>query len=817
MGQVPKDMAHALGATMTMISPAVVMGFSIRWAQVYIWIDRPRRSLGILIDQQHSFLSSIPFSILLIIFKRLFTMVVFNTFAIASVAITYLSSVNAAVLVGRTGEPAQPSCTDYTPYVYSGCYTDPAGTEGALLYRWSAAPTQNMTVMQCTAFCKGNDYRYAGLEYYGQCYCGASVHGVATDESKCSYPCTGDKTEACGGSNIISVYSDPTFPTVDSTAISNYKSLGCYSETSSGRTLAWPQKQIAAADMTVNSCLSACRGGGFDFAGVEYGQECYCGVVLGNGTQALSDSTCNKACKGDSTQICGGSSALNLYVATDMDSTKPCQAGPYPSASTSSSTASSTTSTSTSATDTSSTASSSTSTSSVATTSSESSTVSTSATDSSTSSTGVASSSSSSATSSSASTSTVTTTSASSSASSSVPTTSSSCTTTSTSSSTSSSIPTTTSTCLTSSTSSSASSSVPTTTSTSSTLISSTSSSVSTSASTVETTFTSSSASSSVPTTTSTSSSTSSSTSNTSPTITRTSSSSIPTTSATLTIPSTTSFCTKLTTVTPVPSCEYKCGNWCSSPMPDFSDSKSCGIAAEWAAVQVASCFLSAGWPESLKCFEFAGWCSTIKTYCSSSCPGKGCSRSSCKSKYPPVNPNPAPVPAVSVSTSVYPCAPTSAVATTAYTSTTTSTSVPVPTSTNICTQPSNSRYGYTTSSPLGDIPMPCLTCNNLRLDFNVGNIFKLYISSDTNSCKSYKKPSVSDACEDACDAQYTSCKTTYSNSCRSNSFWSIWFGGKDSYDSANSKCYQQWKDCYAANKQPSTVGRCSSWNSGWS
>lgn len=60
---------------------------------------------------------------------------------------------------------------------------------------------------------------------------------------------------------------------------------------------------------------------------IEFGQECYCGVVLGNGTTPLASTSCNMPCKGDSTETCGGRNALNIYVATDLESSQPCQNG----------------------------------------------------------------------------------------------------------------------------------------------------------------------------------------------------------------------------------------------------------------------------------------------------------------------------------------------------------------------------------------------------------------------------------------------------------------------------------------------------------
>jgi len=119
------------------------------------------------------------------------------------------------------------------------------------------------------------------LEYYGECFCGASVNGVQIAESNCNDPCSGNTTQACGGTDIISVYQDPTFLTVDNSTIADYKSMGCYSEGTNGRALIWQQNQLDPNSMTVEECLFACKNGGYSFAGVEYATQCFCGVVIG--------------------------------------------------------------------------------------------------------------------------------------------------------------------------------------------------------------------------------------------------------------------------------------------------------------------------------------------------------------------------------------------------------------------------------------------------------------------------------------------------------------------------------------------------------
>lgn len=195
----------------------------------------------------------------------------FKSLVVASATLSFFQGAVAGV-TRRWGTPAGPSCTDFTPFTYAGCFSDPAGTGGARALPFvSDLSTNNMTPDTCVSFCKGNGYRYAGIEYYGECYCGASVQGPQIDESNCDFPCSGNASDACGGNYILSVYQDPTFPVVDNTVVSDYQFAGCYSEGTSGRSLVYRQNQVDSTTMTIESCLGACKLGGYPLAGVEYG------------------------------------------------------------------------------------------------------------------------------------------------------------------------------------------------------------------------------------------------------------------------------------------------------------------------------------------------------------------------------------------------------------------------------------------------------------------------------------------------------------------------------------------------------------------
>ncbi|MCJ1308832.1 hypothetical protein MMC25_002487 [Agyrium rufum] len=129
-----------------------------------------------------------------------------------------------------------------------------------------------MTVELCVSSCKSNGFRYAGLEYYGECFCGDSVNGPAAPETDCSYACTGNTSETCGGFDRVSIYQDPTFTQSDTTGTTDYMSLGCYSEGYNGRAVAF-QQVVNASALTTEVCLQTCKSKNYPLAATEYSGE----------------------------------------------------------------------------------------------------------------------------------------------------------------------------------------------------------------------------------------------------------------------------------------------------------------------------------------------------------------------------------------------------------------------------------------------------------------------------------------------------------------------------------------------------------------
>ena len=73
-------------------------------------------------------------------------------------------------------------------------------------------------------------------------------------------------------------------------------------------------------EMTIEKCLSICRSREFQYSGVQWQIECYCGnEPEGTGFKWAWPSKCNDRCAGDSNQICGGTNAMSVYTTPPKD------------------------------------------------------------------------------------------------------------------------------------------------------------------------------------------------------------------------------------------------------------------------------------------------------------------------------------------------------------------------------------------------------------------------------------------------------------------------------------------------------------------
>jgi len=90
---------------------------------------------------------------------------------------------------------------------YLGCYRDkgdPWGTRGRDL-NGEFISREDMSIEKCISLCSSYGYRYAGLQYSKQCFCGNS-YGKYGRANNCNMRCSGNYNQTCGGVWANSVY-----------------------------------------------------------------------------------------------------------------------------------------------------------------------------------------------------------------------------------------------------------------------------------------------------------------------------------------------------------------------------------------------------------------------------------------------------------------------------------------------------------------------------------------------------------------------------------------------------------------------------------
>ncbi|KAF1360847.1 heme peroxidase, partial [Lizonia empirigonia] len=192
------------------------------------------------------------------------------------------------------------------PLDFQGCYTDPTSSR-------ALAPAElkddEMTVEKCAAFC--NPYKFFGLEYGRECYCGnvQNAASVSASASDCNMPCSGDSTQTCGAGQRLSLYKTVGWSPPANPAVDGYDYLGCYSEATPNRALSDSSTQ--SDSMTVQMCAASCQGS--VFFGLEFGRECHCGSAINKGSIPQPAGDCSLLCPGNTKTLCGASQRLNIY------------------------------------------------------------------------------------------------------------------------------------------------------------------------------------------------------------------------------------------------------------------------------------------------------------------------------------------------------------------------------------------------------------------------------------------------------------------------------------------------------------------------
>ncbi|KAI0667510.1 hypothetical protein C8Q78DRAFT_1105323 [Trametes maxima] len=191
------------------------------------------------------------------------------------------------------------------PWTYAACYVDNAFGR---VMSTQLPDNQGVTVESCIASCESQNFTLAGLEFGVQCFCGNTlIDGAVTgDEDTCNmayvYTSTG---------KVVAL---PVPTPLNSTLPGQWQFKGCLQEPNGARV--FPYQNIYTNNNTVEACLNQCAAFGYPAAGMEFGDECWCGDITdvqNNSGGFVDESLCNIACSGDPIHLCGGEARLQLY------------------------------------------------------------------------------------------------------------------------------------------------------------------------------------------------------------------------------------------------------------------------------------------------------------------------------------------------------------------------------------------------------------------------------------------------------------------------------------------------------------------------
>ncbi|KAF9469422.1 hypothetical protein BDZ94DRAFT_1317322 [Collybia nuda] len=200
-----------------------------------------------------------------------------------------------------------------------GCSVD-SPTGSSLRHGVGGFPSTDTS--HCLSKCVG--FKLVGIRNGNQCFCGNALLNdtplLRSFGGPCNTGCEENPREECGGPNAHTVYRHGLDPitsgpgkiiqSYDGWTVSN-----CFTDMGSNRTLS--NSVNFREDMTLEQCLNSCKAQGFRLAGVEYGQECYCGNAIQPPGAVVTSGCDAMQCVSNAGQLCGGPDRLLVYELTN--------------------------------------------------------------------------------------------------------------------------------------------------------------------------------------------------------------------------------------------------------------------------------------------------------------------------------------------------------------------------------------------------------------------------------------------------------------------------------------------------------------------
>jgi glucan endo-1,3-alpha-glucosidase len=195
-----------------------------------------------------------------------------------------------------------------------------------------------MTPTQCVDACGAKGFKIAGVEDATECWCdnefntkAGEVQTVECGEDECGKPCPGDHQQRCGDGWVMDVYRFGPLSKKRSLALEtrdesdsdssvlNWVAGPCMSDQDPVRLLS--SLELTSKLLSHQQCFDLCSSLNLDIAGLQNGDECWCGDVLNLARderpsgREIDQGDCKEPCGGaaDPAEMCGGPLRMLLF------------------------------------------------------------------------------------------------------------------------------------------------------------------------------------------------------------------------------------------------------------------------------------------------------------------------------------------------------------------------------------------------------------------------------------------------------------------------------------------------------------------------
>ncbi|KAI0505997.1 WSC domain-containing protein [Xylaria bambusicola] len=208
---------------------------------------------------------------------------------------------------------------DQQPFVFSHGDETGYGYHGDFINGWDIPTLQKAinecnaesgVIEECGAFTLREDDDMKSCKIMPRV--NESVKGVLSALPGCNKIQAGPESSDCREAAKIG---DPILPFTDMTKKLGWKYVAC-AEDPAGQSRTLSDLSIDQQDMTVDKCIATCGDKGFEYAGVEYTSQCFCGHGIPKDRLPANGTTgdCSMPCAGNSDQFCGGAARVSIYT-----------------------------------------------------------------------------------------------------------------------------------------------------------------------------------------------------------------------------------------------------------------------------------------------------------------------------------------------------------------------------------------------------------------------------------------------------------------------------------------------------------------------